>query len=41
MTAFFNTQAELFPNMARDMTLEKDWESIAKRILEWLKERGV
>lgn len=37
----YGLQAEIFPNMAHDMMLEKDWESVAKRILDWLKERGV
>jgi hypothetical protein len=37
----YNTQAEIFPNMAHDMMLEKDWETVAKRILDWLNEKGV
>jgi alpha-beta hydrolase superfamily lysophospholipase len=37
----YGLQAEIFPNMAHDMMLEKDWESVARRILDWLKERGV
>jgi alpha-beta hydrolase superfamily lysophospholipase len=36
----YGAQAEIFPNMAHDMMLEKDWESVAKRILDWLKEKG-
>jgi len=35
----YGTQAEIFPNMAHDMMLEKDWEAVAKRILEWLNGR--
>ena len=37
----YGIQAEIFPNMAHDMMLEKDWESVAKRILDWFNERGV
>ncbi|CAG0954001.1 AB hydrolase superfamily protein YdjP [Anaerolineales bacterium] len=37
----YGVRAEIFPNMAHDMMLEKDWESVAKRILDWLNERGV
>jgi pimeloyl-ACP methyl ester carboxylesterase len=37
----YGLQAEIFPNMAHDMMLEKDWKSIAERILDWLKERGI
>jgi len=37
----YGAKAEIFPNMAHDMMLEKDWESVAKRILGWLKEKGV
>lgn len=37
----YNTTAEIFPNMAHDMMLEKDWKSVAERILKWLEERGL
>jgi len=37
----YGLQAEIFPNMAHDMMLEKDWRSVAERILGWLKERGL
>jgi pimeloyl-ACP methyl ester carboxylesterase len=37
----YGVQAEIFPNMAHDMMLEKDWESVAGRILDWLKDRGL
>lgn len=35
------TQAEIFPDMAHDMMLESGWQSVADRILAWLKERGL
>ena len=37
----YNVKAEIFPNMAHDMMLEADWKSVAERILNWLKERGI
>jgi pimeloyl-ACP methyl ester carboxylesterase len=37
----YGVQAEIFPNMAHDMMLEKDWQSVAERILSWLKERDI
>lgn len=37
----YGTQAVIFPNMAHDMMLEKDWQSVADRILQFLKERGL
>jgi pimeloyl-ACP methyl ester carboxylesterase len=37
----YNVQAEIFPNMAHDMMLEKDWKLVAERILSWLKEREI
>ena len=37
----YNTTAEIFPNMAHDMMLEKGWQDVAKRIMGWLKERGI
>lgn len=37
----YNTQADIFPNMAHDMMLEKGWQSVADKILFWLKERGI
>jgi len=37
----YSAQAEIFPNMAHDMMLEKDWEAVAQRILGWLNERGM
>jgi pimeloyl-ACP methyl ester carboxylesterase len=37
----YNVNAEIFPNMAHDMMLEANWKSVAERILDWLKERGL
>jgi alpha-beta hydrolase superfamily lysophospholipase len=37
----YNTQAEMFPNMAHDMMLDTDWLKVAERILKWLKEQGL
>jgi pimeloyl-ACP methyl ester carboxylesterase len=37
----YSTRAEMFPDLAHDVMLESGWEVVAKRILEWLKERGV
>jgi alpha-beta hydrolase superfamily lysophospholipase len=37
----YGLQAEIFPNMAHDMMLEPEWESVARRILEWLKKKGM
>jgi len=37
----YGLQAEIFPNMAHDMMLEKDWESVTRRILVWLDGRSV
>ncbi|HYA88978.1 MAG TPA: alpha/beta fold hydrolase [Nitrospirota bacterium] len=37
----YNTRAEFFPNMAHDMMLEADWQKVAMRILEWLREQGL
>jgi pimeloyl-ACP methyl ester carboxylesterase len=35
----YNTQAEIFPNMAHDMMLDQKWQDAAERILFWLKEQ--
>jgi pimeloyl-ACP methyl ester carboxylesterase len=32
----YGTSAEIFPNMAHDMMLEADWQSVADRIIAWL-----
>lgn len=37
----YGTSAEIFPDMAHDVMLETGWEKIAKRILEWLDEKGL
>ena len=37
----YGVTAEIFPNMAHDMMLEAGWQSVAERILDWLKERGI
>lgn len=37
----YNTEAVIFSNMAHDMMLEKDWQDVADKILEWLKARGL
>jgi pimeloyl-ACP methyl ester carboxylesterase len=37
----YGLQAEIFPNMAHDMMVEKGWQSVAERILSWLKEKGI
>lgn len=37
----YNTQAEIFPNMAHDMMLEANWQKVAARIVDWLQERDL
>jgi pimeloyl-ACP methyl ester carboxylesterase len=37
----YGTQAEIFPDMAHDMMLEKGWQQVADRIITWLSERGL
>ncbi len=37
----YGVKAELFPDMAHDMMLEKGWRTVAERILIWLKEKGL
>ena len=37
----YNTQAEFFPGMAHDMMVEKDWQTVADRIIGWLGEKGL
>lgn len=37
----YGTEAILFPNMAHDMMLEKDWQFVADKILEWLSTHGL
>ena len=35
----YKTKAEIFKGMARDMILEPGWQSVAERIVGWLKEQ--
>jgi len=35
----YNTQPEIFADMAHDMMLEPGWQAVAERILVWLRER--
>jgi pimeloyl-ACP methyl ester carboxylesterase len=37
----YGARAEVFPNMAHDMMLENGWQTVADRILEWIKEQGL
>lgn len=37
----YGTKAEIFTGMGHDMMLEEDWQRVADRILEWLRERGL
>lgn len=37
----YNTQAEIFPDMAHDMMLDTGWQKVAERIVAWLRERGL
>jgi len=37
----YNAEAEIFPDMAHDMMLEDGWQSVADRIISWLKEQGL
>lgn len=36
----YNVRSELFPGMAHDMMLDKDWMKVAGRIMEWLREKN-
>jgi alpha-beta hydrolase superfamily lysophospholipase len=36
----YQTQPIMFSNMAHDMMLERDWQAVADRILNWLDEKG-
>jgi len=37
----YQTQPVMFPGMAHDMMLERDWQSVADRILSWLDDKGL
>jgi alpha-beta hydrolase superfamily lysophospholipase len=36
----YNTQAEIIPDVAHNSMLEKRWQSVAERILDWLNTRN-
>lgn len=35
----FNAECRIFPNMAHDLMLEKDWQAVADFMFEWLERR--
>jgi pimeloyl-ACP methyl ester carboxylesterase len=37
----YHTQAVFFQNMAHDMMLEKDWQNVADKIIDWLTGKGI
>ena len=37
----YNTEVEIFPDMAHDMMLESGWQAVADRILGWFKKMGL
>jgi pimeloyl-ACP methyl ester carboxylesterase len=37
----YGTEAVVFPGMAHDMMLEPNWQQVADRILDWLRERAL
>ena len=37
----YGTEAIVFPDMAHDMMLEPNWQQVADRILDWLRERDL
>ena len=37
----YGTEAEIFPDMAHGMMLERDWEAVARRIRDWLADEGL
>jgi len=37
----YRTEAEIFPHMAHDMMLERNWQKVADRILDWLQVLGL
>jgi pimeloyl-ACP methyl ester carboxylesterase len=39
--AAYGVEAEIFPDMAHDMMLEREWRAVADRILGWLGEQGL
>lgn len=39
--ASYRLDAEIFPNMAHAMMLERDWQAVAERIIDWLDEQAL
>jgi alpha-beta hydrolase superfamily lysophospholipase len=37
----YATEATFFPNMAHDMMIERGWQKVADKILEWVNARGL
>lgn len=37
----YGLRADIFPNMAHDMMLEKGWQPVAERIMSWLEEKKI
>jgi len=37
----YGTEAIIFPSMAHDMMLEKNWQLVANKIIKWLETRGL
>jgi pimeloyl-ACP methyl ester carboxylesterase len=37
----YNTEAHIFPDMAHNMMLEKSWQKVADKIIQWLTARGL
>jgi len=37
----YGTEAQIFPDMSHDMMLEPNWQGVADRILDWLREQGL
>lgn len=37
----YGVEAEIFPGMAHDMMLERDWRKVAERIARWLRDAGL
>src|SRR3546814_14630796 len=37
----YGTEAEIFPDMAHGLMLERDWEAVARRIRDWLAAEGL
>lgn len=37
----YRTEAVIFPDMAHDMMLERDWQTVADHLLGWLSAKGI